>query len=184
MNLAWLFPVAAVCSISTPLCLFAESTYLAEITISIDSTYPAKIVSQHDLIKVDGAGRAFLEFRAVMPAAAADEKFNISVRPQAESSSYPQANCCKSNSDGVISGVIQLGSEQYKLHKDEKYYFELTRAGAMVLQGQILSHAYRMADANYWILLYIAIAGSVIQVVEWSVKIWRDRNKKHTPLIT
>jgi hypothetical protein len=172
LSLVWLPPVAGVLSISAPLFLFAESSYLAETRIDADEGI-GTIISRHDLVKVDGMGRAYIEFRALLPNTK-DGKFELGVRPQAELRTYRQESCCTFSGDGVITGVIQLGSKEYPLHQDERYSFKLTRADTPIMGGGILSKAYRLADADYWLLLFVSIIANVVQILEWTSRLlWR-----------
>jgi hypothetical protein len=125
---------------------------------------------------VDSVGRAFIEFRAILPTAK-NAKFELGLRPQAEPITYVQDQCCSSNSEGIISGILQLGSKQYPLHQDERYSFVLMQSKERVMQGEILSRAYKLADANYWFLLLVGIVASAIQIVEWSYRIFLRRER-------
>jgi hypothetical protein len=171
MKLTWLLPMAGVVSISGPLVLFSQSTYLAEVTITAGPGSSGTIVSPHDLVKVDGIGRAYVEFHALLPTAKG-MNLELGVRPQTEAITYFQNYCCSSNSEGVVSGIVQLGSKEYPLHQDERYSFVLTQSKEQVMQGEILSRAYKLADAGYWPLLLVSILASAIQIVEWGFRLF------------
>jgi hypothetical protein len=139
-----------------------ENRYLVELWLRPITDGQARLANDHAVIHTIG-GPAYFDFRAEL----ADPRTRVTsvtlrVRPEVGEKGYSQS---VSLSERKIHGIVQLGSQETPLVRDENYSFLLQdQDGRSLLEGSIRAEVTRYEGADR-LLVGLGILASVVQVL-------------------
>lgn len=92
------------------------------------------------------------------------ERVNLCIRPSDEQVCYQQKGFSISN--GQVSGIAQLGSQEYPVVKPEHYTYKLYTIDNNILSnGKINVDVNRVVESEIWLITGIGLFASIVQIL-------------------